>query len=126
MPFATCWCVFRLPLDVRRQVETVFRTAMTARYAHLTDEVMWTRGLDAAAAAWAVHATVALLSRAPQDDLPMHASRRPVPSARQLLRYRWEGLAAQASFPALAELGRRLLATTAWQVPDLPMYPAWS
>ena len=54
-----------------------------------------------------------------------------MPTARQLLRYRWQVLGAEldsaGELPALAELTRRLLtATEHWQVPDLPLYPAWA
>jgi hypothetical protein len=33
-------------------------------------------------------------------------------------------MSGQTSFPALAELGRALLGATAWDVQDLPIYPA--
>jgi hypothetical protein len=52
------------------------------------------------------------------------------PHARQLMRHRWQVLAADletaAEYPALAALARSLLtATTGWQAPDLPLYPAF-
>lgn len=52
------------------------------------------------------------------------------PTARQLLRYRWQVLAgeldAAGELPALAELMRGLLSVTrTWDVPDLPGYPAF-
>jgi hypothetical protein len=124
MPFATCWCVFRLPPDLASQLETSFRAGVAERHPALVDGALWRRGLDAGQVAWTVHATVALLPRALGADFPMHAIRSPVPTARQLLRYRWEGMSGQTSFPALAELGRALLAATAWDVQDLPIYPA--
>lgn len=124
MPFATCWCVFRLPPGLGAQLEAVFRAGVGERHPELADDAVWRRGSDAAQAAWTIHATVALLPRAAAADFPMHPVRQPVPTARQLLRYRWEGLSAQASFPALAELGSALLEATDWSVPDLPTYPA--
>jgi hypothetical protein len=124
MPFATCWCVFRLPPGLAAQLEAVFPAGVVERHPGLADDAVWRRGLDAAQAAWTVHATVALLPRALDADFPMHGSRRPVPSARQLLRYRWEGMSDQTRFPALTDLGRALLGATAWDVQDLPIYPA--
>jgi hypothetical protein len=46
------------------------------------------------------------------------------------MRHRWQVLAADletaAEYPALAALARSLLtATTGWQAPDLPLYPAF-
>jgi hypothetical protein len=56
------------------------------------------------------------------------------PTARALLRYRWESLrdslavavpTALPALPALTEAMSGLLAATAhWQVPPLPLYPA--
>jgi hypothetical protein len=67
-----------------------------------------------------------LLDRSVVADQAMHDSRTPVPSARQLLRYRWQRLRDEldsaGELPALAELMRALLAATErWQVPDLPL-----
>jgi hypothetical protein len=55
---------------------------------------------------------------------------RPSPTARQLLRYRWQTLAEEldsaGEMPVLGELMRRLLAATGgWDVPRLPGYPAF-
>ena len=58
---------------------------------------------------------------------------RTAPTKRQLLRYRWRRLIdeleptpATSEFPALVSLARQLLASTEnWQVPDLPLYPAF-
>jgi hypothetical protein len=61
---------------------------------------------------------------------PMHDHRTPVPTARQLLRYRWQRLREELSptgeLPAITALMASLLhATRAWHAPDLPPYPAF-
>jgi hypothetical protein len=52
------------------------------------------------------------------------------PRFRQLIRYRWQVLAAEleraGGLPALAELTDSLLAaTSAWAADELPLYPAF-
>ncbi len=62
-------------------------------------------------------------------DRPMIDDGRAAPTARQLLRYRWQRLLAElepfgemAALRAMADL--LLAATQHWQVPSLPLYPA--
>lgn len=126
MPFSTCWCVFRLPRQLGIAVESAYRTEVTRIHPELSDASVWRTGLCRAKAAWTVHATVSLLPRAAVGDTPMHPTRRPVPSARQLLRHRWQMVAHDDQPPALAEMCRRLLAaTTNWNVTELGRYPAF-
>lgn len=127
MPFSTCWCVSRLPRRLGTTVESTYRAQLTKIHPELADASTWRTGLTLAIAAWTVHATVSLLPRAVIIDQPMHPTRRPVPSARQLLRYRWEMLAHGEQPPALADVARRLLATTTnWDVAELDLYPAFA
>ncbi|WP_214319526.1 hypothetical protein [Nonomuraea sediminis] len=62
----------------------------------------------------------------------MHSTRTPVPSERQLLRYRWSRLLeeldrSEEEFAAVREVVRTLLASTAgWEVAELPRYPAFT
>ncbi len=70
-----------------------------------------------------------LLDRSVIADRPMTDDGRDAPTARQLLRYRWQRLLAEleptgelAALRALAD--RLLVATQVWQVPGLPLYPA--
>ena len=103
------------------------RAAVAPAYPELLDDAVWRTGLTSGAAAWAVHATVALLDRVVDHDQPMHPTRQPVPSMRQLLRFRWTMLTGQDELPALAELGRRLLTVTDdWHVAELGVYPAFA
>jgi hypothetical protein len=78
-----------------------------------------------------------LLDRSLLADRPMIEDGRAAPTKRQLLRYRWQRLLEEldpvasadsddAEFPALSALATQLLASTEhWQVPDLPLYPAF-
>ncbi|MFF8731905.1 hypothetical protein ACF073_36325 [Streptomyces sp. NPDC015171] len=126
MPFATCWCVFRLPAGLARHIEETYRTEVVAAYPELAEDTVWRAGLHRAIAAWTVHATVRLLGRT-GEDLPMHRTRRPVPTVRQLLRHRWETASTLTEFPALARTMERLLRDPAggWWSAPLPEYPAF-
>ncbi len=130
MPFATCWCVFRLPPQIRRETEAAFRHEVCAAYPALSDDEVWRPGLRRAAALWTIDMTILVLPRVRSEDRAMHPVRRPIPSMRQLLRYRWQWLAEQlestGDLPALAQAMRGLLEVTEhWNVPPLPLYPPW-
>jgi hypothetical protein len=129
MPFATCWCVFRLPPAVVSEVDAVYRSHVAPVYPALADDEVWRDGVRRAVAAWTVDATVALGTRAAAGDRPLHPRRTPVPTIRGLLRHRWQTLAdvAWPELPAFANLADRLLAASAgWGVEPLPLYPAFS
>jgi hypothetical protein len=127
MPFATCWCVFRLPPAVVSEVDAAYRSHVTEVYPELADDEVWRDGVRRAVAAWTVDATVALGVHAAAGDWPLHPRRTPVPTARALLRHRWQTLADTPGLPAYTELAERLLAATAgWGVEALPPYPAFS
>jgi len=130
MPFSTCWCVFRLPADLAEAAESAYRAEVCGVFPDLAGDSVWRPGVLRAVAAWTIHAMSYLLDRSAVADRPMHDSRTPVPTARQLLRYRWQTLRHEldraGELPALAELAGRLLAVTEhWKVPDLPVYPAF-
>ncbi|GLW05527.1 hypothetical protein Misp01_06570 [Microtetraspora sp. NBRC 13810] len=126
MPFSSCWCVFRLPGDVAAQVEDAYRAEVAEVYPPLADDGLWRPGVRRAVAAWTVNATVHLLPRS-TPDRPTHRIRRPVPTLRQLLRYRWEEAGELTEYPAFAETMGLLLREVAadWDVPSLPCYPAF-
>jgi hypothetical protein len=127
MPFATCWCVFRVPPAVVSEVDAAYRSHVTTLYPELADDEVWRDGVRRAVAAWTVDATVHLGVRAAAGDRPLHPHRTPVPTARALLRHRWQTLADTPGLPAFADLAERLLAATAgWGVEPLPPYPAFS
>ncbi len=130
MPFSSCWCVFRLPGRLARAAESCYRDHVCAIYPQLADDQRWEAGVRLAMAAWTLHAMSYLLDRSMLADKHMHDLRRPVPTARQLLRFRWrrlaDELAAAGELSALAETTERLLAATwHWATDDLPVYPAF-
>ncbi|MFC4015074.1 hypothetical protein ACFOY2_48220 [Nonomuraea purpurea] len=130
MPFATCWCVFRLPPGVEAEIEEVYREQVVLVHPELADDALWEAGMRQAVATWTMHMTWVLLPRVREQDQPMHPTRTPAPSMRQLLRYRWSRLLDvldQDGFPALREAVRTCLGKTAeWDVPELPHYPAFT
>jgi hypothetical protein len=95
-------------------------------YPDLADDAVWQAGVRRAVALWTVDMTVHLLPRTVRDE-PMHRTRRPVPTRRQLVRHRWESAIETIRFPALTETLRLLLDRVAggWDVPPLPGYPAF-
>ncbi|MGF1431917.1 hypothetical protein [Kitasatospora sp. LaBMicrA B282] len=128
MPFSSCWCVFELPEEPAARVERVFREEVTGCYPELADDTVWQAGMAAAVAVWTVDLTVQMLPRVLAEDAPMHRTRRPVATRRQVLRQRWERVAALPELPALAATARLLLERVAagWNVPPLPGYPAFA
>ncbi|MDH2426921.1 hypothetical protein [Sphaerisporangium sp. TRM90804] len=128
MPFSTCWCVFRLPRELAGEIEHAFRAEIVSAYPILADDAVWRTGMRRAIAVWTVDATVTLLPRVLTEDRPLHRTRRPVPTMRQLLRHRWEMLSTIEDSPALAQTMRLLLRKVAerWAVTPLPEYPAFT
>jgi hypothetical protein len=129
MPFATCWCVFRLPGPLADAAEMAYRRQVSATWPALADDAAWQAGVRLAVAAWTLSATSWLLRRSLRGNVPMHPDR-PAPRTRTLMRFRWQSLAAEleqtGELPATAALMRRLLtATDGWQAEDLPIYPAF-
>ncbi|MEU4087075.1 hypothetical protein [Streptomyces aureus] len=127
MPFSSCWCVFALPPGTAAEIERAYRDEVVGVYPALADDDVWQAGMRGAIAVWTVDATVRVLPRSAQDA-PLHPTRRPVPTRRQLLRHRWEMASELEEFPALAETMRSLLREVAgdWDVPALPGYPAFA
>ena len=141
MPFSTCWCVFRFPAELAAAAEDAYRAQACLVWPELADDAVWQPGLRLAVAAWTLSSTSWLLRRAMAADVPMN----PVaasPHTRQLMRYRWQVLAAEleshthpgsdadagsaGELRAVAELMRSLLAaTTDWHAAELPLYPAF-
>ncbi|MFF4381790.1 hypothetical protein [Kitasatospora sp. NPDC001547] len=126
MPFSTCWCVFALPAGLAPRIEAAYRAEVVPVYPALADDAVWEDGMRQAVAVWTVDATVRLLPRAAEDG-PMHRTRRPVPTRRQVLGHRWEEAARLAGLPAFAEAMRRLSRDVAdgWRVDPLPGYPCF-
>ncbi|MFE2410139.1 hypothetical protein ACFXDE_17560 [Kitasatospora sp. NPDC059408] len=126
MPFSTCWCVFRLPPGQTEAIEEAYRTEIVAAYPALAEDAVWQAGMQQAIAAWTVYTTVWLVPRTAENK-PLH-SRRPSPTARQVLRHRWEMASGLTDFPALAETAGLLLRKIAgeWDDEPLPGYPAFA
>ncbi|MEU1408931.1 hypothetical protein ABZ471_42880 [Streptomyces sp. NPDC005728] len=127
MPFSSCWCVFRLPADLAEDVEQAYRAEVVTAYPALAEDAVWQAGMRQAIAVWTVDVTVHLLPRT-EEDRPMHRTRRPVPTMRQVLRHRWEMASGIKEFPAFAETMELLLRDVAggWLVTPLPGYPAFA
>ncbi|MEW1635990.1 hypothetical protein AB0469_18160 [Streptomyces sp. NPDC093801] len=126
MPFSSCWCVFTLPAGPAAEVEQAYRAEVVGAYPALAEDEVWRAGMRQATAVWTVDATVRLLPRTGEDG-PLHRTRRPAPTRRQVLRHRWETASGLEEFPALAETMRLLLREVAagWEVAPLPGYPAF-
>jgi hypothetical protein len=129
MPFSTCWCVFRFPPGLSAAAEEAYRTQACLAWPDLADDAIWAPGMRLAVAAWTLSSTSWLLRRSLSGDVPMNPELES-PHTRQLVRYRWQALAAEleptGELPAVAELMRSLLAaTTGWRAPELPLYPAF-
>ncbi|GAA4511277.1 hypothetical protein GCM10023096_17590 [Nonomuraea ferruginea] len=129
MPFATCWCVFRLPPGQAAEIEDAYREEVVVVHPELADDGLWAAGVRQAVATWTMFMTWAMLPGARERDRPTHSTRTPVPSRRQLLRHRWGYLLEHldaGEFPAVQEAVRACLETTAhWEVAELPYYPAY-
>ncbi|MEU8515761.1 hypothetical protein AB0C76_29915 [Kitasatospora sp. NPDC048722] len=127
MPFSTCWCVFRLPPGRAQAIEEAYRSEIVAAYPALAEDAVWQAGMQQAIAAWTVYTTVWLVPRTTENK-PLHPTRRPSPTARQVLRHRWEMARGLTDFPALAETAGLLLRQTAgeWDDEPLPGYPAFA
>ncbi len=130
MPFSTCWCVFRLPYRLQRSAEAVYRDLVAQVHPDLASDEVWLPGVRRAVAAWTLHAMTYLLDRSLLTDRPMIDDGRAAPTGRQLLRYRWTRLIAElepaGELTALRALASQLLERTAqWQLPELPLYPAF-
>ncbi|ROR46343.1 hypothetical protein [Kitasatospora cineracea] len=127
MPFSSCWCVYRLPADLARRTEEAYRTEVVTRYPDLAEEALWQAGMARAAVVWTVDSTLHLLRRALPEDGPMHRTRRPVPTRRQVLRHRWTSALRLPGHPAFTATVRLLLSELAagWDAPELPGYPAF-
>ncbi|MCF3179111.1 hypothetical protein IPZ70_04010 [Streptomyces polychromogenes] len=127
MPFSSCWCVFALPAGMAAEIERAYRAEVVGVYPALAEDEVWQAGMRQATAVWTVDATVRLLPRVMEDG-PLHPTRRPAPTRRQVLRHRWETASGLEEYPALAETMRSLLREVAgtWEVAPLPPYPAFA
>jgi len=128
MPFSTCWCVFRLPAELSAAAESHYREQVCLLWPELADDSVWRPGVRRAVAAWSMSSMWWLLARSVDADVPLNPEQAS-PHTRQLIRYRWQTLAAELEWagdlPALARLTRSLLtATEGWQAAEMPLYPA--
>lgn len=127
MPFSSCWCVFRLPVGLAEEIEQVYRGEVVEAYPALAEDTVWHAGMQQAIAAWTTASTARLLPRI-REDGPLHRTRRPVPTRRQVLRHRWVMASTLEELPATAETMRLLLREVAagWDVGPLPGYPVFT
>ncbi len=131
MPFATCWCVFRLPPGLSAEIEQRYRSEVTAAFPALADDSIWQPGMRAAVALWTVTMSAGMIKGVLAADKPMHSTRRPASTARQVLHHRWtllrDMLEPTGELPAITSCMIALLSATAdWKPGPLPLYPALS
>jgi len=129
MPFSTCWCVFRLPPDLRDAAEERYRLQVARIWPELAVGHTWELGVRRAVAAWSLNSMWWLLGRALIADDSLEPDAVAAPRTRQLMRHRWRVLAAELDagkeFPAIRAMAHALLAATAdWHADELPVYPA--
>ncbi|HVB43904.1 MAG TPA: hypothetical protein VNF47_14545 [Streptosporangiaceae bacterium] len=130
MPFSSCWCVFGLPARLAAAAEAVYRNLLCQVFPELADDGIWQPGLRRAMAAWTLHAMIHLLDRSVVADASMNGVAPAAPTARQLLRHRWQRLRSElepaAELPAILALVHHLItATEHWHTPELPFYPSF-
>jgi Phosphotransferase enzyme family len=127
MPFATCWCVGRMPASLAEEIEEIFRGEVAEAYPALADDAVWHAGMDRAIAAWTAAATARGLPRLVKDELRRPPSR-PMPTRRELARHRWTMASTVEGLPAFAATMRLLLheVAGAWDAGPLPAYPAFT
>jgi hypothetical protein len=130
MPFSTCWCVFRLPPELRDAAEARYRAQALRIWPELADDGTWERGVRRAVVAWSLGSMWWLLGRALSGDASLEPDAVTAPRTRQLMRHRWQVLTGEleagGEFPAISAMARALLAATAdWHADELPLYPAW-
>ena len=103
MPFSTCWCVFRLPPELRDAAEARYRAQATRIWPELADDGTWEQGVRRAVAAWSLNSMWWLLGWALTSDASLEPGAVATPRTRQLMQHRWqvlEGeLEAGGSFP---------------------------
>lgn len=131
--FATCWCVYRLPEDVIRRVEAVYRATLAGYCPAATDDDIFARALTAACGYWAI-ASFDLYRhpRHPGVEIWQRDMEWGPTTMRQRAIYRLAALgwtsAETGCMPALGELGARLAAAlqARWpEVAPMPCYPAY-
>lgn len=131
IPFATCWCVFRLDPDLTALAEDAFRTELLPVFPELRDDGLWQAGVRRGLAAWSAW-TMLLFPDTIAGDPPLYREAPASPTIRQLLVYRCEVLLRELTqagdLPALAETAALLLrlADREWNTPPLPPYPAFT
>lgn len=131
MPFATCWCVYRLPPGQAERVEERYRAEVTGAFPELADDSVWGPGVRAAIVLWTAAMSAFMIEDVKAGDVPMHSAERPLPTVRQVLHYRWSRLRdlleSVGELPATVACMRALLDATAdWKPDPLPLYPAFS
>lgn len=124
VPFPTCWCAFRLPAKVAEETERAYRSQILHGFPELADDSRWNLGVESAVVAWGL-ASTAMIPTVMDRDYARHPGRHS-PTMRQVLRHRWDILAASTALPAIADTARRLLlATDGWGTTPLAGHPAF-
>lgn len=125
MPFATCWCVYRLPEGVAESVLGTYWREITGAAPTEADRA----GIRLAQAAWTLDMGRYLLPNTAAGDRPMHRTRK-VASQREILRYRMRSLrdvlAVHGELPAIRKVCEDVLAYgDGWGTAELGLYPAY-
>jgi hypothetical protein len=128
VPFPTCWCLGRLPVDLPGEMERIYRTALLAGVPEASEDVRFHTALTAACAHWTAVTTAWHLERALKENDTWGLA-----TLRQRVVFRLEGFAATTAefgyLPALgsacAALAQRL--RTEWgDEAEMLLYPAFA
>jgi hypothetical protein len=127
VPFPTCWCVNRLPPEITRGMELVYRTELIRGIPEAADDRLFDEAVVAACARWLVWTSGDPLAESLVKD-----DQWGIAGMRQRLVYRLalfaETVEEKGGCPALGELAGRLAASLRqrWgEESEMPLYPAF-
>jgi len=125
VPWASCWCAWRIPDEVAQRGIAAYRDALGWAY---PDTAGFRDDVAAAAVGWALISTSWFLRRALVDDTPIGSPDHPAPSRRATIQHRLDGARRGTVLPALAELAGRLYEALAarWGETALAYAPAFA
>jgi hypothetical protein len=118
VPWPSCWCSWRIPLDVAERAIAAYRAELALPYLDTAD---FRRDVAAAALGWAFVSTSWFLGRALTDDPSLSEHAESGPTRRAMIAHRLDEARRATELPALAELAGRLHEALARQWGDVPL-----